>query len=235
MALIAGVDGCPTGWLCLSRDTDTKQIDATVFPTARDLFQATIQYAAVTIDIPIGLPSGCEPRECDVIARRLLGPGRASSVFPAPVRAALGANSWEEACRQSEKACGKSMSRQSFAILDRIQDVDDEMRRDPSLQSKVREIHPEVCFYFLNGKAAVAASKKSLDGAAARRVLIEAKFGMEFDTVRRTIRRWQAADDDIMDAFAALWTAARVFDGEAVTIPADPPRDACGLRMEMLA
>ena len=39
----------------------------------------------VALDIPIGLATGA-PRPCDVAARGALGPGRASSVFPAPDR-----------------------------------------------------------------------------------------------------------------------------------------------------
>jgi predicted RNase H-like nuclease len=41
--------------------------------------------------------------------------------------------------------------------------------------------------------------------------------------------------DDIVDALVLLWTAERIARGEAVTLPACPPRDACGLRMEMVA
>ncbi|MFL5635521.1 MAG: DUF429 domain-containing protein, partial [Gemmatimonadaceae bacterium] len=45
-----------------------------------------------------------------------------------------------------------------------------------------------------------------------------------------------AADDDILDAFAALWTAERVARGAAITLPhADPPMDSVGLPMRMLA
>jgi hypothetical protein len=45
----------------------------------------------------------------------------------------------------------------------------------------------------------------------------------------------EVADDDILDAFAALWTAERIAPGEAVTLPEVPPRDRHGLPMEMVA
>jgi len=41
--------------------------------------------------------------------------------------------------------------------------------------------------------------------------------------------------DDIVDAFAALWTAERIHRGEAMSIPPIPPLDSHGLRMEMVA
>lgn len=43
-----------------------------------------------------------------------------------------------------------------------------------------------------------------------------------------------AADDDLLDAFAALWTAERILRGEARTVPRIPPEDRFGLRMEMV-
>ena len=41
--------------------------------------------------------------------------------------------------------------------------------------------------------------------------------------------------DDILDALVALWTAERIARGSAISIPAQPPLDAYGLRMEMVA
>ncbi len=41
--------------------------------------------------------------------------------------------------------------------------------------------------------------------------------------------------DDIVDALVGLWTAERILRGEAVTLPANPPCDELGIRMEMVA
>jgi predicted RNase H-like nuclease len=43
-----------------------------------------------------------------------------------------------------------------------------------------------------------------------------------------------AAPDDVLDAFAALWSADRIARGEAINLPAIPPRDSVGLRMEIV-
>jgi predicted RNase H-like nuclease len=40
-------------------------------------------------------------------------------------------------------------------------------------------------------------------------------------------------DDDIADGFAALWTAERKYRGQAIVIPANPPVDEFGIRMEI--
>lgn len=70
----------------------------------------------LAIDIPIGLTAH-GPRDCDILARKLLRAPRASSVFPAPVRAVLGATTYQEATSRSEAACGQRMSQQAFGIL----------------------------------------------------------------------------------------------------------------------
>ena len=87
MTRIAGVDGCRGGWLCITKDTETGEVTAEVFNSARELFSQDPSPAVLTIDMPIGLPERGS-RRCDVEARFVLGP-RGRSVFPAPIRPAL--------------------------------------------------------------------------------------------------------------------------------------------------
>ena len=42
------------------------------------------------------------------------------------------------------------------------------------------------------------------------------------------------AVDDVLDAFAALWTAGRIARGEASTLPISPLRDSQDLPMEIV-
>jgi predicted RNase H-like nuclease len=188
----------------------------------------------VTIDIPIGL-SDNGSRLADTEARRLLSPIRSSSVFPAPVRAALAASSWEEACTLSAAACGKRLSKQSFEIVRRIREVDNALRANQALAARVREIHPEVCFYFWNDCRPMTHAKRRPEGLAERRALIEAEFGTVVEDLWRSVPRGVAAIDDLVDAFAALWTARRIASGKAVTVPAAPLADRFGLPMQMVA
>jgi predicted RNase H-like nuclease len=215
-------------------DTESRALRPTIHWSASDLFACAQTLDVLTIDIPIGLPEA-GPRAVDLEARRLLGPIRASSVFPAPVRATLGAESWERACALSEAACGKRLSKQTFAILERIRDVDTALRADAALRTRVREIHPELCFFHMNGQVPVVPPKRTPEGFRIRRDLVEGHFGPVFEPLRRAVPSSAAADDDILDAVAALWTAERIVEGRAITIPAHPPRDQHGLAMQMVA
>jgi predicted RNase H-like nuclease len=210
------------------------QLEAKWFRSTEELFAGVDGVDVVTIDIPIGL-SDNGSRLADTEARRLLAPTRSSSVFPAPVRAALAASSWEEACNLSAAACGKRLSKQSFEIVWRIREVDHALRGNEDLASRVREIHPEVCFYFWNGRRPMTHPKRSPEGLAERRALIEAEFGTVVDSLWRSVPRGVAAVDDLVDAFAAVWTARRIASGNSVTVPAAPPVDRFGLPMQMVA
>lgn len=234
MTVIGGVDGCKAGWIRLECEADGRDVSARLFVDAASLFGDIERFAVVTIDIPIGLPeSGA--RECDVAARRLIQP-RGSSVFPAPVRAVLAARSYPDACELSLKACGKSLSKQAFAILPKIREVDAVLcQANEDVRRRVREVHPEVCFRVWNGAPMMEPKKAGL-GFTTRLVLVESRFGGQFARVRRQVARGDASDDDILDAFAALWTAERVSQGTASRLPgAVPPHDAKGLPMEMWA
>jgi predicted RNase H-like nuclease len=230
---LVGVDGCRVGWLGVSERTQN-QLTTEWFRSTAELITAAEDVDIITIDIPIGL-SDDGSRIADLEARRLLAPARSSSVFPAPVRAALAAGTWEQACELSTAACGKRLSKQSFAIMHRIREVDKALRGSATLASRVREIHPEVCFYFWNGGRPMAHAKRTPEGVAERRALVEEHFGHVFDQLWGSVPRGVAAEDDLLDALAALWTARRLASGHALTLPAEPPRDRLGLRMEMVA
>lgn len=232
MSFIRGVDGCKAGWLCLSVRPGETRPTATVFgPDARALLA---EPAVVTaIDIPIGLPS-TGGRRVDCTARRLLGPLK-SSVFPAPVRATLCAASYEAACVESHIACGKKISRQTFAILPRIRDVDILLRESSALLNFVYEVHPEVCFVHWNAGRSLRNPKTSGFGFVERLAMVQRVFGSSPEEVHATFRRNQVTDDDILDAFAALWTAQRIHDGRAVRVDNSDERDDCGLPMQMWA
>jgi len=231
---VAGVDGCKEGWLAVTINLNTRAIDVQVPDSAKRLFATLSDLEVLAIDIPIGLPDR-EPRACDVEARRLLGPGRGSSVFPAPARATLAGETFTEVCGLSKTACGRRVSRQTFGILPKIREVDSEVRRLTRPQDRVREVHPEVSFYFWAGEQPMRCSKTLSAGKAERLALVETSFPGIFQWIRAQVRRRAVSDDDILDALAALWTASRISRGEARTLPESPSVDSCGLRMEIVA
>jgi predicted RNase H-like nuclease len=231
--LIAGVDGCHAGWICVFEELPSRQLGSEAFATIGELFDAAPALDVLAIDIPIGL-TDAGPRECDVAARKRLGPIRATSVFPAPIRPALGATSYAQACEASFAAQQKKLPRQSWAIYPKIRGVDDLLRERPALCERVYEVHPEVTFAEWNG-APIVQPKRRGDGFTARHALVSRHFGAAaFETVRARYTRKRVASDDILDAFAALWTAERITRGEARSLPAAPPRDTAGLPMRIV-
>ena len=49
----------------------------------------------------------------------------------------------------------------------------------------------------------------------------------------RPVRQSQIEPDDFLDACVLAWLAGRIATGEAERLPAEPPLDAKGLRMEI--
>ena len=232
MTIVRGVDGCKGGWLCLSLDVNAEKPAAQIFPDAKSLLESD-PGAITAIDIPIGLPSD-KPRQCDIEARRLLGPRR-SSVFPAPVRSAVEAASYDLACAASETACGKKLSKQTYALLPRIRDLDCLLRQKPDLVNTVFEVHPEVCFFHWNNRRPMRYSKHSGFGFMERFQLVEQVYCGAAEDIRQSVLPKDVSDDDILDALAALWTAHRIHSGNAVCISDKREKDEFGLPMQMWA
>lgn len=234
MPNLVGIDGCKLGWLCVFEELPSRQLASKTFETISDLVRHIEALDAIAIDVPIGL-TDAGPRLCDQQARRLLGPVRGTSVFPAPIRGALDAPTYEEACARSLAAQNKKLPKQSWAIYPKIRELDDLLQRRPELRPKIFEVHPEVSFRAWNQHEPIVAPKKSDEGATTRHRLVAAHFGEQaFPTIRARYKRRDVADDDILDAFAALWTAERIQKGEADVIPEDPPTDSLGLPMRMV-
>jgi predicted RNase H-like nuclease len=81
----------------------------------------------------------------------------------------------------------------------------------------------------------MAAGKKTRAGKAKRCKLAEEWLGPDVVVLGRgTHPKKHVADDDILDAIAALWTATRIVHGKAQTLPKSPPMDSIGLPMEMV-
>jgi predicted RNase H-like nuclease len=229
---IAGVDGCRGGWLCVASVDGGRPLAARVAKAFDTLLEWLPAETVVAVDMPIGLANR-GARRCDLEARRYLGPGRGSSVFPAPVRGVLGATSYEDACGRRMSVDGCRMSRQAFGLLRRVRELDALLSADPLLQRHVRECHPEVSFRRWAGRS-LPYGKKSTRGHAERAALIDAEWPGERARLRAGLPRGGFQLDDLHDAFAALWTARRIRDGAASTFPSSPERDACRLAMEIV-
>jgi len=81
----------------------------------------------------------------------------------------------------------------------------------------------------------MSAAKRNADGHAERLSVLRKWDGEAIVDALARRRELDCNADDIVDALVALWTAERIACGTAISIPANPPLDAYGLRMEMMA
>jgi predicted RNase H-like nuclease len=236
MAWVAGVDGCKGGWAVALRDIASGEILVRQVAQIAALLEFAEAPAVIGVDMPIGLldAAGRRGRDCDATARRLLAAPRASSVLSPPVRPALVARTYEEAVslNRASSPAGLAISRQCYGILAKIREVDAFMT--PQRQFQVREVHPELSFYELNGREPMADPKRTHRGLKARLALLEHAWGRTLRPLVEAHRSATLARDDLVDAMAAAWSAERILAGSAITLPDRPPKDSRGLRMEMV-
>ncbi|MBX9924907.1 MAG: DUF429 domain-containing protein [Hyphomicrobiaceae bacterium] len=238
---VAGVDGCPGGWLVVVRDVDDPtSAEMRIVPTFAEVLAGEPALAMVAVDIPIGLPDRIGPggREADVAARTVLGQ-RQSAVFAVPSRAAVMEPDYRTACAIAFATSDppRKISKQAFNLFPKIRQVDAVMT--PELQARVREVHPEVAFAALNGWRPLELAKKVKSqpngpGLDLRRSLLEAAgYRAAFLLPPSWLRRKDAGPDDLLDAAVNSWAAARLVRGEARCFPERPMVDSKGLRCEI--
>jgi len=238
---LAGIDGCPSGWVVAFVQADRPEVRVRVVPRLGDVPTAPEAPAVIAIDIPIGLPerAGHGGRAAERAVRPLLG-ARQSSVFSVPSRAAIAAQDYREACRiaLATSEPPRKVSKQLFMLAPKIREVDAALRADAALARRVFEVHPELAFWRLNGRAALSEPKKVKSRpyepglALRRRLLIDA--GLPRADVEALPPKG-AGPDDLIDALACAAIARRIHAGLAQPFPDPPERDAHGLTMAIWA
>ncbi len=221
--IVAGADGCRTGWVVCRRDA-SGVLEVTVAKTLADACEGL---SILAIDMPIGfvdLPR--PPRACETEARRRL-PGKTSSVFPTPCRPVLSCTTYDEANALS-RSLGAGLTRQTFHLFDKMREVDGLLRERRDLRAVLHEAHPELAFARLNGGRPVLSKKRRPEGYAERRDLLE-RHGFPCPVERLP----GAARDDILDAIAVCRTALLIAEGKACRLGPADARDAAGLPMNI--
>lgn len=207
---VLGIDGARGGWVGVAWDGTT----------ARPLWAATLAELctsagpvdAIAVDMPIVL-SDRGPRPCDVAARPLLGARRAS-LFAPPVAAALLHDSYAAANAWSKASVGHGISKQAWMLVPKILEVRalESTRRFP-----LYETFPELSFRAMNGDVPLTHAKRTWTGTASRlRLLSEAGIELPEDAGPAG----SVAADDLIDAAALAWSAARIAAGRAERLPA---------------
>jgi predicted RNase H-like nuclease len=214
---VLGVDACRAGWVAIAWDgcEVAAYVHADIGAIAA-LAAADGPVDVIGIDIPIGLADS-SVRQADLLARKALGP-RWASVFVTPVRSAVVIENYQEASALNRRLTGSGISRQAFNLRDKILQVDTWL---PDAPCPVLEVHPELSFAELAG-APLTDSKSTWAGAVRRRRLLAAA-GIEVSGDLGLTGR-QAGVDDVLDAAAVAWTAARFARGAARCVPDLPER-----------
>ncbi|WP_084328066.1 DUF429 domain-containing protein [Intrasporangium oryzae] len=220
---VLGVDGCRSGWVGAVLEPGAPRPRVVVAATVAELVELVRQslgIEVVGIDIPIGLPDSTT-RQADVLARRALK-GKSSSVFTTLTRAAYLAGTRLEADAANRAASGQGVGAQAFALREKVLDVDAWVRSRPTVS--VIEVHPELSFATMTG-APVLANKKTDEGRRARLAALAAA-GIASPSV---LSGSGYAADDVIDACAVAWTAARHAAGLATSLPETPERFSDGI------
>jgi predicted RNase H-like nuclease len=230
-----GADGCKAGWLTvLLTENNDWRVD--VFPDVSSLWNKYSRVSVILLDVPIGLRErGHEERTCDKKARELLGPKRGPSVFRVPCRSAIYAESHETASNINKQITGRRLPLQTWNIIPKIREIDIFLSNNESARLRVREIHPEICFWALAGHP-MKHKKKKPEGRLERTQVLKSICPQTDDIIKHTLstyRRNKVARDDILDAISAAVTAM-VGIQRLVSIPEAPEFDSHGLRMEMV-
>jgi len=229
-----GIDGCRAGWLAVILGPGAAW-DYRLGAGLRTLVSACPGEATILLDMPLGLVDGPESgRECDRLARRLLGRPRAASVFSPPARATLAAADYREALRINRACVGKGLSRQAWNLVPKIREADRLRRASPALAGRLHESHPELCFWALNHRQAPLHNKKIQDGHRERLAILRAyrrDAGEIAEAIAAATLRREVARDDILDALVLAVSASL---GGLHRLPEQPVYDRCGIAMEIV-
>ncbi len=224
MRAVAGVDGCRGGWVVVT--TGLAADSPTTVAVVPDIATVIValrsgHLAAAGVDMPIGLTTDGS-RTADTEARRLLG-ARRSSLFPTPPLAVLEATDFADALARCREASGKGLSIQAYNLLPKMRELASAI--EPSLQPRLSEVHPETSFAVLRG-APCTHPKRTAQGSTERRDALRPHFA-GIDRLARAAPRG-AKIDDVLDAFAAAWTARRIAGGSALVLGDHDARDERG-------
>ncbi|MEF8852936.1 MAG: DUF429 domain-containing protein [Haloarculaceae archaeon] len=238
MAKHVGLDWASNGWFgVVLRDSGTWETD--LFPSIWSVWKYHSDASRILIDIPIGLPSD-EKRVCDVKAKEKLD-RRQRSVFYTPIRRAVYQQNLDEAKETNETEADFSIQNQAWSLVPRIREVDEFLDMYPSARDRLRETHPEVCFYALNGRNALEDGKTTEAGIRRRKALLADEHPDALAIYEESVDRYTTPSyapmvsgvDDILDALVAAVTAGRSSD-ECLTLPEAPPTDERDLPMQIV-
>ncbi len=205
---IIGVDGTSTGWIASIGSARTRCLSTIKFFEKLDRLLSDYPNSVVVIDMPIELNKKNYVRECDILAKKYLGRNFQSSVFIPPLERVLRCTSYQEANKLSKEITGKGLSKQSWYLKNKINEV----RGVTKTYNNLYEGHPECSFKMLKNETLLA-KKKSVSGIFERIDLLK-KAGLDPSSTTIDIEDTSKIKiDDILDSMVLFITALRIVEG----------------------
>ena len=228
--LYVGVDGCKGGWIAAVLDQGELRLEK--YTSITSLVERYPEFDAFLIDMAIGLRDRLDQTRPDQAAKIELGK-KASSVFPIPSRAAVYADKEESQKQANIHTLGKSLAKQSIAIIPKIRELDEFLKNHPEYKNRILESHPEVAFARLNGS--VVMSRKKEEPGPSERIHILSEFleAKELSGFYDKAKKLGCNQDDMIDAVCLAVTGALYAHGQCETIPEKPEADEKGLLMKL--
>ena len=128
------------------------------------------------------------------------------------------------------------MSRQVWGIIPKIKEINQFLSVDMTAKSHIRETHPEVCFWALNGGEPMKYSKRGEKGFSERMQVLLSVCPCTGDVVDYALGKYpssKVARNDILDALIAAVTASAERRGLS-SIPKTIEVDSKGQSMEIV-
>ncbi|HEY1222798.1 MAG TPA: DUF429 domain-containing protein [Acidimicrobiales bacterium] len=220
--LVAGVTPVRHKWLVASAKMAGSTFapeEVQIFDSFREVVDMRPGFSAIVVNAPIGYrdKQSDPPRQCDVVARSLLG-RRAITIRRPPSR---------EVLNRGSSLPSDHLDAVTKTMLPVIVDVSLEM--SSYRQRTVYEGSPELSYYFLNGEKPLRWSKMREEGRQERRDLLVKAPGIEriIDASLKGV-----GPQHLLDAAVLLISARRAQVHAAKRIPLHPEWDSEGIRME---
>lgn len=205
-----GLDGCRAGWVAALLQPARRSVHLAVYSSFRQVIDDAPAGIEIWVDMPIGLTGNGISRRVDEAMRAVLK-ARKSSVFPAPCRAALAAQTYPQARELEQLHQARSLSAQAYHLIPKIREVDEFLQNQPAWRLRVFESHPELCFQRLNADQPLRYSKKLHAGWQERADLLDCYLKGSREAALALLagtRRAQVKPDDALDALVlaiAAW------------------------------
>ena len=228
--LYLGTDGCKGGWITAVLDHGELRLEK--YADIGMLIDRYPQFDEFLIDMAIGLRDSHEQLRPDDLARKELRP-RSSTVFAVPSRSAVYEETEEEQKQSNLRSLGKSLSKQSIAIIPKIRELDLFLSEHPEYKNRLLESHPELCFARLNGQVLLSKKKESEGIKERESILRRYLTNTKLPGLYEKARELRCQPDDLADAICLCIAAALKEQGLCETIPEEPEKDEKGLYMKL--